>query len=138
MKKWQKEATWTLAVIVGIIMLFLALPGEAHHIIEIDNSTTNNYYGDQDSDCTTCITGGLSDSEIAELLTVGVAAGSHQFDFSTQDWQGSVTGAWYDNEDAVSFGVAKRWDRLGQVLLHGSYTQHSSEDLWVVGGTFRF
>lgn len=134
MKQWQKEAGWTLAAIVGILLIFFAMPAESHHIIEIDNSTVNNYYEGSDGG----ITGGLSDSEVAELLTVGAAAGSHQFDFSTQDWQGSVTGAWYDDEDAVSFGLAKRWDKLGQVLLHGNYTQNGSEDLWVIGGTFRF
>ena len=104
----------------------------------INNScnTTNNYYGNEDIETT--VTGGLSDNEIAELLVIGVAAGSHQFDFSTQDWQGSLTGAFYDSEDAVSFGIAKRWDAFGKVLLHGNYTQKSGEDLWVVGGTFRF
>ncbi len=123
-----------------LVLLLFCSSVSAHHIIDVDvdNSTTNNYYGDEQNDCMTCITGGLSNSEIAELLTAGAAAGSHQFDFSTQDWQGSITGAWYDGEDAVSFGVGKRWDKFGQVLLHGNYTQNGSEDLWVFGGTFRF
>ena len=141
MTKIQKEMVWTLALIVGLVMLFLAFDSEAHHItINNDNSVTNNYYGyDQNGEPMT-ITEGMSSSEVAELLTVAATAGSHQFDFSTTDWQGSVVGAWYDEEDAVSFGVAKRFKEsfLPNVLLHGSYTQNGSEDLVVIGGTFRF
>lgn len=99
----------------------------------------NNYYDSPDPGSTS-LTGGLSDNEIAQLLTIGVAAGSHQFDFSTTDWQGSITGAWYDDEDAVSFGVAKKFSEsfMPNVLLHGNYTQNGGEDLVVIGGTFRF
>ena len=138
MKPGKKELIWAFALVVGLIMLWLAFDSEAHHQpdIIIDNSVTNNYYADENG--STSITSGLSDNEIAELLTTGVAAGSHQFDFSTTDWQGSITGAWYDDQDAVSFGLARRWDKFGRVLLHGNYTQNGGEDLWVVGGTFRF
>ena len=137
MKQIRIEFLWGLGLVAAMLLLMLYW-GEAQAGGEcIDNScnTTNNYYG---NGVETSVTGGLSAGEIAELLTIGVAAGSHQFDFSTQDWQGSLTGAFYDSEDAVSFGIAKRWDAFGKVLLHGNYTQKSGEDLWVVGGTFRF
>ena len=132
---------WKMMVIFLVVLIALGVTlcseiANASGDECIDNScNTYNYY---DSEPGTTLTAGLSDSEIAELLTIGVAAGSHQFDFSTQDWQGSVTGAFYDGEDAVSFGIGKRWDKFGKVLMHGSYTQKSGEDLWVVGGTFRF
>ena len=73
-------------------------------------------------------------------MSISASSGGHQFDFSTTDWQGSIVGAWYDDQDAVSFGVAKRFSEtfLPNVLLHGNYTQNGSEDLWVIGGTFRF
>ncbi len=129
----------TLTALCMLIGSFINVNAHHHdHDIDIDIFVDNGGNEASTSDCTTCITGGLSDSEVAELLTVGVAAGSHQFDFSTQDWQGSVTGSWYDDENAVSFGLAKRWDRFGQVLLHGNLTQNGSENLYVFGGTFRF
>lgn len=97
---------------------------------------TNNYYETNNM----TITNGVSDSELEAALTVTASAGGHQFDFSTTDWQGSIVGAWYEDESAVSFGVGKRFkeDFLPNTLLHMNYTQNGSEDLWVVGGTFRF
>ena len=83
------------------------------------------------------ITSGVSDSDLAKGLSAAGASGGHQFDFGTHDWQGSIVGAWYDDEDAVSFGIGKRWEKV-DALFHGSYTQNGSDDLFVIGGTFRF
>lgn len=131
----RNELAFGVGIMVALMLLFMALPAEASKPnIYIDNSVTNNYNTPGE---TTSITQGLSDSEIAELLTVGVAAGSHQFDYSTLDWQGSIVGSWYDDESAVSFGVGKRFSKL-DALFHSSYTQNGSEDLFVFGGTFRF
>ena len=117
-----------------LVALFFATAALAHHInnevtVNVDTHTHDNM-----------LTSGMNDNDLAALLTVAASAGGHQFDFSTTDWQGSITGAWYDDEDAVSFGVAKRFseDFLPNVLLHGNYTQNGSDDLWVIGGTFRF
>ena len=98
--------------------------------------TTNNYYTTTEM----TITDGASDADLAAALTVAASAGGHQFDFSTTDWQGSVVGAWYDDEDAVSFGVGKKFAEkiLPNALLHATYTQNGSEQLFTVGGTFRF
>lgn len=136
MIKWKMLVIF-LAVFIALGITLCSELASASGDECVDNScNVTNYYGSEEG--VTSLTAGLSDSEIAELLTIGVAAGSHQFDYSTQDWQGSITGAFYDSEDAVSFGLAKRWDKFGKVLMHGSYTQKSGEDLWVVGGTFRF
>lgn len=136
MKAIHKEIIWAVALAASVIGLFAIMPAEAHHTIIIENNIdTHTHTLDE-----VTLTDGLSDSEVAALLTVAASAGAHQFDFSTTDWQGSITGAWYDDEDAVSFGVAKRFseDFLPNVLLHGNYTQNGSDDLWVIGGTFRF
>lgn len=120
-----------LSLIVAALVLLVSAV-QAHDINITNNIDTHSH----DS----MLTSGVDDDELAALLTVAASAGGHQFDFSTTDWQGSITGAWYDDEDAVSFGVAKRFseDFLPNVLLHGNYTQNGSDDLWVIGGTFRF
>jgi len=120
------------SMVVGAFMSGPLLAGGPD--IFIDNSTTVNPVVEVR---TNTITSGLSDEDIAGALTAGAASGAHQFDYSTQDWQGSITGSWYDGEDAVSFGVGKRWEKV-DALFHGSYTQNGSEDLYVIGGTFRF
>lgn len=86
---------------------------------------------------TRTITSGLSDNDLAEGLSMAASAGGHQFDFATFDWQGSIVGAWYDDTDAVSFGLAKRWEKA-DALFHANYTQNGSENLLVVGSTWRF
>lgn len=83
------------------------------------------------------VTSGVSDDDLAKGLSAASASAGHQFDFATHDWQGSIVGAWYDDQDAVSFGVAKHWERV-DALFHGSYTQNGSNDTWLIGGTFRF
>lgn len=84
------------------------------------------------------ITSGLSYNDLAKGLSMAAASGGHQLDWSSYRWQGSITGAWYDETDAVSFAVGKRWDRLGDALIHFNYTQNGSENLYVIGSTFRF
>ena len=106
----------------------------------------NNYYdspepvGTQSVETMTIISG-VSDADLAEGIATAMAAGGHQFDYSTQSWQGSVNAAFQvsgETENNVSFGVAKRWTQM-DALFHMSYTPTSSSDSWVtVGGTFRF
>lgn len=138
MKPVYKEILWSVVMLLGLLVIFSMMPAEAsdrcykctiNYITEVTEVT-------EVTDMT--ITGGLTDEDAAKLLTTAATAGGHQFDFSTQDWQGSIVGAWYDDENAVSFGAARRFDKLGKALFHGSYTQNGSESLWVFGGTFRF
>ena len=110
------------------------------------NITINNYYENPEPSSVTTveqttITSAVSKNDLAQGLAAAFAAGGHQFDFSTTDWQGSITGAWQlsdEEENAVSFGIAKRFDRFAQVLMHTNYTENGSDQWLVVGGTFRF
>lgn len=85
----------------------------------------------------TNITEGISADDLAGGIAVSAAV-NHQFDFSYSGWQGSVNGAWYEGENAVSFGAANRFDWLDGALMHGSYTQNDGKHLWTIGGTWRF
>ena len=83
------------------------------------------------------ITEGVSASDLAEGIATAAAI-NHQFDFSYSGWQGSINGAWYEDQNAVSFGLANRFDFMDKALLHGSFTQTNGNSLITVGGTFRF
>jgi hypothetical protein len=103
-----------------------------------NNNITNNYFTTETVSTTNTITSGLSDKDLNEALAGAAVAGSHQFDYSTQDYQASITAGFLDSQDAVSFAVGKRWEKV-DALFHGSYTRVLDNDhLWVIGGTFRF
>ena len=93
------------------------------------SNTTNNYYP-------MTIIDGVSDSDLAKGIATAAAV-NHPFDYSVQDWQASINGAFYDDEDAVSFGIGKRFDKMN-ALWHSSFTQNGSESLYTVGAVFRF
>ena len=128
-----------------IMLALIALPAFADKYV-IPEITINNYLDQNPQPSTqtvenTTITTGISDRDLARGLAASFAAGGHQFDFSTTDWQGSITGAWQlsqEEENAVSFGIAKRFDRFARVLTHVNYTENGSDNWLVVGGTFRF
>lgn len=122
--------------VITIMLCLVVLPVFAggNHV------TINNYEVTEVVENTT-ITTGVSDGDLAKGLAASFAAGGHQFDFSTTDWQGSITGAWQlseEEENAVSFGIAKRFDKFARVLTHVNYTENGSDNWLVVGGTFRF
>jgi len=48
---------------------------------------------------------------------LSLAAAAHSFDWSTKDLQGSVGLGGYSGENALSFGIGKRY---GRTLLNGS------------------
>ena len=81
----------------------------------------------------------MSSSEsIAKGVAAAMAAGGHQFDYSTNAWQGSVTGAFQmsqEDENNLSFAVGKRFNKA---LMHFTYTPASSDTWVMMGGTFRF
>jgi hypothetical protein len=147
MKAVHKELLWALGMVAGLFMLMLYWDAaQASHYgdvdIDIDNSTTNNYY-DQEAAGPTSITAGMSDKDLAAGLAMSMAAGSHQFDFSTQDNQLSVTYVIQiedEEQRGYSIAYARRWDRLGQALLTVSYTPSQDDigDYVVFGGTIRF
>jgi len=110
-----------------VYILFL-LPG----IVWAEINVTNNW-----NVSPMTITDGVSDSDLARGIATALAT-NHPFDFSTTDWQASVNAAFYDDEDAVSFGIGKRFDAIGDALWHGSYSQNGSIDAFTVGAVFRF
>jgi opacity protein-like surface antigen len=126
-----------LVMCASVSWLILMSPAQASGCYKC---VTNEYHTTEVTRKVTTVTEGISNSDLASGLTMTASAGAHQFDFSTTDWQGSITGAWYDDHDAVSFGIGKRFseDFLPNVLLHGNYTQNGDEQLFVIGGTFRF
>ncbi|MGI9571132.1 MAG: hypothetical protein ACR2PH_15670 [Desulfobulbia bacterium] len=138
----QENKTRVIAaavVIVGLILLALATSADAHKWHD-DHAHTN----DNDTSGCMCVSGGVSDSDLSKGLSLAMASGGHELDFSTQDWQLSVTYALQVNEDdegAGSFKVGKRWDKFADVLMHVTYTPEQGQDYgdWViVGGTIRF
>jgi len=60
--------------------------------------------------------------EDARGVAIAIASAQHNFDYGTYSWQGSVGVGMYKEEEAVSFGVAKR---VGKVLMNGSATPDS-------------
>jgi hypothetical protein len=106
---------------------------------------TNNYYQNViESECSErpCpgmkVTSGVSDSDISRGIALAGAV-NHQFTFDTLRMQGSVVGAVYDSEQAISFGLAKRFDSI-DALWHGSVSvpDGGSDELVNFGATFRF
>lgn len=63
----------------------------------------------------------VSDTEMAAGFAMAFASGAHELDFSTQDWQLSVTYAMQideEEEDAYSIKLGKRWDNLRKHTGH--------------------
>lgn len=118
----MKKALFTFALLLPSIIL----AGGYHH-----SPVVNNYYPSE-----TTITTGIDNAELSKGIALALA-GQHQFDFDTVAYQGSIVGAWYDDENAVSFGLAKRFRKL-DALFHTSYSENGSEGALVFGGTFRF
>ena len=130
-----------LAIIVGILFSEAMAGGKD---ITINNYYENNHYTTpaptvQTASETTnlTLTSGISDSDLAEGLAGAMAIGGHQFDFSTHQFQGSITAGLFDSEEAYSIGIGKRFKKI-DALFHGAATQIGSENAFVVGGTFRF
>ena len=146
----------TIVVIAGLLLLALAMNAQAskfNHDVTFNPEITVNHYDEPDadndadnnvdSDCL-CVSRGLSNSDLSRSLSLAMTAGAHEMDYSTQDWQLSVTYAQQVNEDeegAYSAKIGKRWDKLGKALLHVTYVPEQGQDYgdWVVvGGTIRF
>ena len=114
-----------------VFLLFMVLTvwmglafGSKYHV-------TKNYYTEE-----TTITSGVSDKELAQALSLAYSMNFH-FDMATYDWQAGITGAVYDDENAVSFGLAKRFQKM-DALWHIAAGQSGSNEALVGGVVFRF
>ena len=121
---------------ISIAMLInwdLATAGDRIHI---DIDKTINYYETPNEITETTITSGIGADELARGIATAGAV-NHAFDFATERWQGSVIGAFYEDETAVSFGLAKRFEKI-DALWHGSFTENGSAQLITFGASWRF
>ncbi len=83
------------------------------------------------------VTSGVSDSDLAKAIATALATG-HQFDYSTTKIQASALGAYYDDQTAMSVGIAKRWKEV-DALWHAAYSTNGDSKYGVVAGaTWRF
>jgi len=84
--------------------------------------STHLYASGDRSTTTTTNTYNYSSVTDARGVAIAIASAQHNFDYGTYSWQGSVGAGYYNGEDAVSFGVAKR---VGKILMNGSITPDS-------------
>lgn len=147
-----EAAKWKIisAVAGAVVLLMVTLAAEAHH--RHHDITINLEYPDQSTPPApspgptvqeTTIFTGADPAEMLALTTGAIAAGSHQFDYSTTRWQLSLTGTWLidESEDNFSVGVGKRFGEesfLPNSLFHGSYTPVGNHDFMQLGVTIVF
>ena len=68
-------------------------------------------------------------------VALAIAKSQHNFDWSTEKWQGSLGTGSYDGQDAISIGVGKRFSN---VLLNGSIGRESDKYGYGFGINMRF
>lgn len=66
---------------------------------------------------------------------LGMAMAQHHFDFGTYSLQGSVAASSYDDSEAASFAIGKRFDR---VLVNGSIGREDGVTGVAAGVNWRF
>lgn len=130
---------WTLYHVAGA-------HGGHSHDIDVDNSTTNNYYGDEGGTDCLCVTGGLSENDVGKALSMAFASGAHELDFSTTKHQLSLTYAIpleeSVDEGAYSIKYGKKFEFLPEALMHVTFNPEQGNnilgDVVILGGTIRF
>jgi len=130
MDKRTKTLLLVGAVVLLLVLMNLFFGKSEAGGLTVDNSVTNNNYP-------TTVTSGVSDEVINELFAMSVATSQHHFDMGTHDWQGSVGAGFYQDENAVSFGVGKRFEQI-DALFNASYGQVNDHSVLGAGVTFRF
>ena len=76
------------------------------------------------------------DSDVSKGVALALAT-YHPFSFATKKWQGSVNTAVYDGQNALSLGLAKRFDGM-DALLHSSFGQNDGKPALTFGMLWRF
>ena len=71
----------------------------------------------------------------SEGVALSIATSQHHFDFGTHSLQGSVGAGSFNGNSAISFGMAKRLDR---VLINGSIGTEKGDSAIGVGVNWRF
>lgn len=80
-------------------------------------------------------TGNAAPSNTGNGIALSLATAQQHFDFGTHSWQGSIGAGTFDSDAAISFGVAKRLDR---VLVNGSVGFESGKTGVGIGVNWRF
>jgi hypothetical protein len=139
-----------LAIIAALLLAGLYFgAAQAHgwhdHDLDIDNSTTNNYYGNEGGNDCLCISNGLSDHDYVSGLSMAMASGAHELDFSTTMHQLSLTYAMpldETDEGAYSIKYGKKFEFLPEALMHLTFNPEQGNellgDVLIIGGTIRF
>lgn len=68
-------------------------------------------------------------------IALAIATAQHHFDFGTHSWQGSIGVGNFNSDSAISFGVAKRMNR---VLVNASFGHEHDNTGVGVGVNWRF
>ena len=79
-----------------------------------------------------------ADDDISRAVALSGAV-NHQFDWSTHRFQASANAAFYDGQQAISFGMAKRFHQV-DALWHTSISipDGGSDELVTFGATWRW
>jgi len=135
-----------LSLALFLFLLFIAFSGEARahsggHNHDHGGTTTNVTEVTEVTRISNYSSNSLSDSDIADIVSGGLAGGAHQFDWSTTRWQISVTGATttgdFDEDVNFSFAVGKRWGKdawAPNALWHVGFTPDIQDEDYIMGG----
>jgi len=116
---------------IALLMWFSIDEAEAGDYRHHDDTVINNYYSE-----TLTETSYTNDTDIAKGVALSLAT-NHPFDFDTKKLQGSINGGYYDGQNALSLGLAKRFDKT-DALLHTSYGQNAGKHAVTLGAVWRF
>jgi hypothetical protein len=94
-----------------------------------DNDVINNYYVAPEVNY-------IGDSNASKGVALALATW-HPFTYNSEKWQGSINGAAYDGESALSMGLAKKFNGI-DALFHSSYGQNNGKDALTFGMLWRF
>ncbi|MCZ6898265.1 MAG: hypothetical protein O7D95_06135 [Betaproteobacteria bacterium] len=75
-------------------------------------------------------------AELSKAVALALAT-NHPFTYDTYKWQASVNGAFYNGENALSLGIAKRFEKI-DALWHSSYGQNGGNSAITFGSVWRF
>lgn len=90
-----------ISIVIGSILLVIAIEVAADKI-------THNYYPAESTVNTTTIVN-ANDAVMNQQAAMGIAFAQHHPSSLTMDWQGSVGWGYFEGEQAISAGIAKKW-----------------------------
>ncbi len=104
-----------MKIIILLLLSFSVMADEKHHNVNAPVNNVTNY--------------SVTNYDVSGVAT-SIANSQHSFSFGTFALQGSLGAATYNNSNALSFGLAKRFNR---VLISGSVSSESVSDNYSFG-----